>query len=110
VARKGSIVYNVADSSEGGLEVPEGKVLAGVFAKDGSHVVMYSTTSTDGGQAWEKTLDGNSMSFEVRVRIRVRVRVSGQAWEKTLDGNSMSFEVRVRVRLKDDHDVTPFIF
>lgn len=48
--RDGCIVYNVADSSEEGISLQAGKVLAGVFSKDGSHICMKSSITTDGGE------------------------------------------------------------
>ena len=50
-ARQGCIVYNIADGSDEGLDIIAGKVLAGVFSKDGSHKQMNSSIDTDGGTA-----------------------------------------------------------
>ena len=50
-ARQGSVIYNIADGSKAGLTVTEGQVLAGVFSKDGSHMCMNSSISTDGGKS-----------------------------------------------------------
>jgi hypothetical protein len=65
----------VGDKSESGLSAIEGKVLAGVFSKDGSHFIMNSSISTDGGQAWEKVLDGNHVSFEGNYNKNTEVHV-----------------------------------
>jgi hypothetical protein len=49
-ARDGSVIYNIADNTSEGINITEGKVLAGVFSKDGSHMVVNSSISTDGGK------------------------------------------------------------
>ena len=51
IAKPGSIVYNIIDSSVGGpgLVVEAGQVLAGVFSNDGTQHVVKSTISIDGG-------------------------------------------------------------
>jgi hypothetical protein len=49
VARPGSIVYNIVDESEDGLDLNHGQVLAGVFSDDGSQIIMRSATTIDGG-------------------------------------------------------------
>lgn len=49
IARPGSIVYNIVDESEDGLDLNHGQVLAGVFSDDGSQIVMRSSTTIDGG-------------------------------------------------------------
>lgn len=63
-ARPGSIIYNVIDTSDAGLDVAAGDVLAGVFKEDESQVVVRSHMSIDGGRAWETKVGGNTMSFE----------------------------------------------
>jgi hypothetical protein len=50
VAKPGSILYNIVDDSDAGLTLEDKAVLAGVFADDGSHLVMGSTSGTDGGK------------------------------------------------------------
>jgi hypothetical protein len=50
-AKEGCIIYNIADGSAEGLDIIAGKVLAGVFSKDGSHKQMHSSIDTDGGTA-----------------------------------------------------------
>jgi hypothetical protein len=65
IAPKGSVVYNVCEGSREGLVLVEGKVLAGVFAADGSLMVMNSTTATDGG----KNPEGR-----IYVRLCVQIR------------------------------------
>ena len=52
VAQKGSIVYNVFDSSEEGLVVEAGDVLAGVLVP----MVLRSRITIDGGEYWEKEI------------------------------------------------------
>jgi hypothetical protein len=66
VARSGSIVYNVVDSNGAqGVDMKEGQVVTGVFSSDGSQLIMNSSLSTDGGNAWkDRFLAGNSHSFE----------------------------------------------
>jgi len=66
IAKPGSIVYNIIDSSVGGpgLVVEAGQVLAGVFSNDGTQHVVKSTISIDGGKAWEKIVEGNPFTFE----------------------------------------------
>ena len=64
VAKPGSIVYNVIDSSEEGIVVGPGDVLAGVSAPDGSQQVIRSHMDIDGGKSWETRVAGNPMSFE----------------------------------------------
>jgi hypothetical protein len=51
-AKEGCIIYNIADGSAEGLDITAGKVLAGVFSKDGSHKKMHSSIDTDGGKAF----------------------------------------------------------
>ena len=64
IARPGSIIYNIADESECGLDLSEGQVLTGVFANDGSQTVMRSATEIDGGKAWSEHLEWNPKTFE----------------------------------------------
>lgn len=64
-AKPGSIVYNVVDThGERGLSVEEGQVVTGVMSGDGSQLIMNSSMSTDGGQAWKTVVAGNPKSFE----------------------------------------------
>jgi hypothetical protein len=64
IARPGSIIYNVVDDSESGLNLTDGQVLTGVFSDNGDQLVMKSSVSVDGGKAWEKKLEWNPYSFE----------------------------------------------
>ena len=65
IARSGSIVYNVVDESgKNGLDLDEGQVLTGVFSNDGSQLLMNSSLSIDGGNAWKEVLAENRNSFE----------------------------------------------
>eukprot|EP01035_Chromulina_nebulosa_P025911 gene25911-33866_t len=68
VARGENIAYNLIDESVGTttplLDLEEKTVLVGVFNNDGEQCIIRSDMDTDGGKAWEKTLAGNSHSFE----------------------------------------------
>eukprot|EP00904_Undaria_pinnatifida_P006054 jgi/Undpi1/2579/HiC_scaffold_13.g05958.m1 len=65
VAPKGSIIYNIVDTSSTGVGVGEGGVLVGVHAEDGSQQPVWSNTDTlDGGKVWKKACAGNPMTFE----------------------------------------------
>jgi hypothetical protein len=64
VAKPGSVIYNIVDDSDEGLDVSNGQVLAGVFSSDGSQMLMKSTTNIDGGRAWERQLEWNPKTFE----------------------------------------------
>eukprot|EP01041_Mallomonas_annulata_P006356 gene6356-12854_t len=48
IARPGSILYNIADDSDFGLELSEGQVLAGVFNGEGNQLLIQSSTQIDG--------------------------------------------------------------
>jgi len=64
IARPGSIVYNIVDDTDFGLELGEGQVLAGVFNDEGSQIVIRSSTTIDGGKAWEQKLEWNPKTFQ----------------------------------------------
>jgi hypothetical protein len=64
IAKPGSIVYNIFDTTEEGIVCADGDVLAGVSANDGSQTVIRSHMSIDGGKAWETRVAGNPHSFE----------------------------------------------
>jgi hypothetical protein len=64
VAAEGAIVYNIVDTSEAGLVLAQGQVMAGVFSADGTQEVLNSSLSTDGGKSWETAVAGNAHSFE----------------------------------------------
>ncbi|CAM9342494.1 unnamed protein product, partial [Ectocarpus fasciculatus] len=64
IAKPGSVIYNIVDDSQEGLDVNNGQVLAGVFSSDGSQMLMKSTTNIDGGRAWERQLEWNPKTFE----------------------------------------------
>lgn len=49
VAGRGSILYNLVDSSEEGIRLEEGEVRVGVFSADASQTVIASSTHIDGG-------------------------------------------------------------
>lgn len=49
VAGRGSILYNLVDSSEEGIRLEEGEVRVGVFSADASQTVISSSTHIDGG-------------------------------------------------------------
>ena len=49
IAGRGSILYNIVDSSEEGIRLGEGEVRVGVFSADASQMVITSSTSIDGG-------------------------------------------------------------
>ena len=63
-ARPGSIVYNIIDETEDGLDLNHGQVLAGVFSNDGTQLIMRSATTIDGGKAWKQELEWNPKTFE----------------------------------------------
>lgn len=64
IAPPGSIIYNIVDDSEFGLELQPGQVLAGVFTEGGNQLVIKSSTSIDGGKAWEEKLEWNPKTFQ----------------------------------------------
>jgi len=64
VAGKNSILYNIVDTSEGGIVAGDGDVLVSVTDEDGTMTTLRSTYETCGGEAWKKVLEGNPMSFE----------------------------------------------
>eukprot|EP00607_Mallomonas_marina_P007923 CAMPEP_0182424908 /NCGR_PEP_ID=MMETSP1167-20130531/11177_1 /TAXON_ID=2988 /ORGANISM="Mallomonas Sp, Strain CCMP3275" /LENGTH=576 /DNA_ID=CAMNT_0024605079 /DNA_START=80 /DNA_END=1807 /DNA_ORIENTATION=- len=64
IARPGSIIYNIVDDTDFGLELSEGQVLAGVFNDEGSQIIMRSSTKIDGGKAWEEKLEWNPKTFQ----------------------------------------------
>lgn len=64
IARPGSIIYNIVDDSDFGLELSEGQVLAGVFTDEGNQLVIRSATTIDGGKAWEEKLEWNPKTFQ----------------------------------------------
>ncbi|CAM9971799.1 unnamed protein product [Discosporangium mesarthrocarpum] len=64
-APKGSIIYNIMDTSSTGVCVTEGGVMVGVHGEDGSQMPVWSNAdSICGGQAWKEKVKGNTMSFE----------------------------------------------
>ena len=64
IARPGCIIYNIIDTSTKGLDLPEKEVLVSVFTDNGDNFVMKSSTTIDGGKAWEQKLEFNSYTFE----------------------------------------------
>merc|ERR1712150_227893 len=65
VAPKGSVIYNVIDSSDEGIVLSkEGEVLVSVTDEAGDCMLLRSNMDTCGGKAWKVKLDGNDMSFE----------------------------------------------
>ena len=63
-AGKGSILYNLIDDSEEGIETKEGDVIVSVTAEDGKMMTLKSKRSICGGKAWKQVVEGNEMSFE----------------------------------------------
>lgn len=100
IAKRGSIVYNIVDSSIGGpgIVVEEGQVLAGVFYNDGTQHVVKSVNTIDGGKAWETKVEGNMLSFEEVYNSnfnadpshleRVAVETHGNAWKDIHESES----------------------
>jgi hypothetical protein len=100
IAKPGSIVYNIVDSSVGGagIVVEEGQVLAGVFYNDGTQHVVKSVNTIDGGKAWETKVEGNPLSFEEVYNSnfnadpshleRVAVETHGNAWKDIHESES----------------------
>ena len=63
-AGKGSILYNVVDTSDDGIVAGDGEVIVNVFADDGSSYTLKSNMEVDGKKAWKECLEGNPLSFE----------------------------------------------
>ncbi|CAM9537404.1 unnamed protein product [Ectocarpus sp. 4 AP-2014] len=93
VAPRGSIIYNIVDTSSTGVGVGEGGVMVGVHAEDGSQQPIWSNTDTlDGGKVWKKKCAGNPMTFEsiynsnhttdVFAVESARSKASDEAWAK----------------------------
>jgi hypothetical protein len=64
VAARGSIIYNVVDTSDEGIVAAEGEVICGLFAEDGSSKLVRSNLNIDGGVNWKEVVCGNDKSFE----------------------------------------------
>eukprot|EP00518_Triparma_eleuthera_P020152 CAMPEP_0197545482 /NCGR_PEP_ID=MMETSP1320-20131121/505_1 /TAXON_ID=91990 /ORGANISM="Bolidomonas sp., Strain RCC2347" /LENGTH=534 /DNA_ID=CAMNT_0043104997 /DNA_START=27 /DNA_END=1631 /DNA_ORIENTATION=+ len=63
-AAAGSILYNVVDDTDEGIELKEGDVLVGVFDNQGNFTNVKSNISIDGGKVWKEAIMSNQMSFE----------------------------------------------
>ena len=63
-AAAGSILYNVVDDTDEGIDVKEGDVLVGVFDNQGNFMNVKSNISIDGGKVWKEAIMSNQMSFE----------------------------------------------
>jgi hypothetical protein len=61
-AGKGAILYNLIGDKE--IIAPAGKVMVAVSSEDGSSIHISSKMDIDGGDAWKKVVEGNSLSFE----------------------------------------------
>eukprot|EP00639_Heterosigma_akashiwo_P010511 CAMPEP_0206371430 /NCGR_PEP_ID=MMETSP0294-20121207/6475_1 /ASSEMBLY_ACC=CAM_ASM_000327 /TAXON_ID=39354 /ORGANISM="Heterosigma akashiwo, Strain CCMP2393" /LENGTH=385 /DNA_ID=CAMNT_0053818549 /DNA_START=351 /DNA_END=1504 /DNA_ORIENTATION=+ len=63
-APPGSLIYNVIDESQEGIDLAEGGVLAGVMREDDTQLLVRSMTHIDGGKSWHESVEGNLYSFE----------------------------------------------
>lgn len=63
-AAAGSILYNVVDDTDEGIDLKEGDVLVGVFDNQGNFMNVKSNISIDGGKVWKEAIMSNQMSFE----------------------------------------------
>ncbi|CAM9751999.1 unnamed protein product [Chrysoparadoxa australica] len=64
VAPPGSLIYNVTDTSESGLCLPQAGVMVGLPSERGQSQLLFSSQGIDGGKAWKEKVCGNSASFE----------------------------------------------
>jgi hypothetical protein len=64
VAGKGSILYNLIDTSDEGIVAAPGEVIVAVNDESGDSMLLKSHMDIDGGKAWKIKLDMNEMSFE----------------------------------------------
>jgi len=93
VAGKGSIAYNVIDTSEEGLVLAENEVRVGVCTLDDErpYLQMSSSAETDGGKAWKEKVHGNPKSFEDVYNMNKGVDVSAcAAVSKKLHGEFLA--------------------
>eukprot|EP00448_Togula_jolla_P025064 CAMPEP_0170578490 /NCGR_PEP_ID=MMETSP0224-20130122/5481_1 /TAXON_ID=285029 /ORGANISM="Togula jolla, Strain CCCM 725" /LENGTH=515 /DNA_ID=CAMNT_0010901457 /DNA_START=1 /DNA_END=1544 /DNA_ORIENTATION=+ len=66
-AAKGSVLYNIVDTSEEGVVVGENEVRVGVFTSDPSRPyfeMRSNRANIDGGQVFKERVCGNSLSFQ----------------------------------------------
>jgi hypothetical protein len=88
-AKEGCIIYNIADGSAEGLDIIAGKVLAGVFSKDGSHKQMHSSIDTDGGMALLLLSSVLYSSLYQRPAVIMKSRVPRTKQRLSADSNSL---------------------
>jgi len=82
VAGKGSVVYNVVDTSEEGLVLAENEVRVGVFTTKEGHAyfeMRSNVAEIDGGKAFKERVCGNAMSFQEVYDLNCGVDVSACA-------------------------------
>lgn len=80
IAGRGSILYNIVDSSEEGITLNEGEVRVGVFSSDSTQMVIASSTSIDGGTV-----------FVSYFNITFTTQWLGKSWDKPVLSNELSF-------------------
>ena len=61
---KGSILYNIIDSTGEGIVAEDGEVVVGVTDETGTTSLLRSRMDVDGGKAWKIKLNMNESSFE----------------------------------------------
>jgi hypothetical protein len=63
-AGKGSVLYNIIDSTGAGIVAGDGEVVVGVTDESGTTSLLRSRMDVDGGKAWSVKLDMNDNTFE----------------------------------------------
>lgn len=63
-AGKGAILYNIVDETGEGIVAGDGEVIVSVSEESGDSMLLKSRMDIDGGKAWKRKLDMNTLSFE----------------------------------------------